>query len=83
MTHAAHPFDALMDITTRPQAVFVRGEGAYLWDDAGKRYLDFMQGWAVNCLGHSPRGCRKSRPAGARRRAGQDDDHSQDLQRQD
>ena len=54
MTHAAHPFDALMDITTRPQAVFVRGEGAYLWDDAGKRYLDFMQGWAVNCLGHSP-----------------------------
>ncbi|WP_028346024.1 acetylornithine transaminase [Bradyrhizobium murdochi] len=54
MTHAAHPFDALMNITARPQAVFVRGEGAYLWDDAGKRYLDFMQGWAVNCLGHSP-----------------------------
>jgi acetylornithine/N-succinyldiaminopimelate aminotransferase len=54
MTHAAHPFDALMNITARPQAVFVRGEGAYLWDDTGKRYLDFMQGWAVNCLGHSP-----------------------------
>jgi acetylornithine/N-succinyldiaminopimelate aminotransferase len=54
MTHATHPFDALMDITARPPTVFVRGEGAYLWDDAGKRYLDFMQGWAVNCLGHSP-----------------------------
>jgi acetylornithine/N-succinyldiaminopimelate aminotransferase len=54
MTHAAHPYQALMNITARPQAVFVRGEGAYLWDDAGKRYLDFMQGWAVNCLGHSP-----------------------------
>src|ERR1700754_4186089 len=54
MTHATHPFDALMDITARPQAVFVRGEGAYLWDDTGKRYLDFMQGWAVNALGHSP-----------------------------
>jgi len=54
MTNAAHPFDALMNITARPPAVFVRGEGAYLWDDAGKRYLDFMQGWAVNCLGHSP-----------------------------
>lgn len=54
MTHAAHPFAALMNITARPQAVFVRGEGAYLWDDSGKRYLDFMQGWAVNCLGHSP-----------------------------
>jgi acetylornithine/N-succinyldiaminopimelate aminotransferase len=54
MTYATHPFDALMDITARPLTVFVRGEGAYLWDDAGKRYLDFMQGWAVNCLGHSP-----------------------------
>ena len=54
MTNATHPFDALMNITARPQAVFVRGEGAYLWDDSGKRYLDFMQGWAVNCLGHSP-----------------------------
>src|SRR3981081_3352854 len=55
MTIATHPFDALMDITARPQAVFVRGEGSYLWDDSGKRYLDFVQGWAVNCLGHSPK----------------------------
>jgi acetylornithine/N-succinyldiaminopimelate aminotransferase len=55
MTNATHPFDALMDITARPKAVFVRGEGAYLWDDSGKRYLDFVQGWAVNCLGHSPK----------------------------
>ena len=54
MTNAIHPFDALMDITARPPTVFVRGEGAWLWDDSGKRYLDFMQGWAVNCLGHSP-----------------------------
>jgi acetylornithine/N-succinyldiaminopimelate aminotransferase len=54
MTNATHPFDALMDITARPPTVFVKGEGAYLWDDNGKRYLDFMQGWAVNCLGHSP-----------------------------
>ena len=54
MTNATHPFDALMNITARPPAVFVKGEGAYLWDDSGKRYLDFVQGWAVNCLGHSP-----------------------------
>jgi acetylornithine/N-succinyldiaminopimelate aminotransferase len=54
MTNAINPFDALMDITARPPAVFVRGEGSWLWDDSGKRYLDFMQGWAVNCLGHSP-----------------------------
>jgi acetylornithine/N-succinyldiaminopimelate aminotransferase len=54
MNIATHPFDALMDITARPPIVFVRGEGSWLWDDSGKRYLDFMQGWAVNCLGHSP-----------------------------
>jgi acetylornithine/N-succinyldiaminopimelate aminotransferase len=54
MNIATHPFDALMNITSRPPVVFVRGEGSLLWDDRGKRYLDFMQGWAVNCLGHSP-----------------------------
>jgi acetylornithine/N-succinyldiaminopimelate aminotransferase len=54
MSNAAHSFDALMDITARPKTVFVRGEGSLLWDDTGKRYLDFIQGWAVNCLGHSP-----------------------------
>ena len=32
-----------------------RGEGVYLWDTTGKRYLDFIQGWAVNSLGHSPK----------------------------
>jgi acetylornithine/N-succinyldiaminopimelate aminotransferase len=54
MNIATHPFDALMEITSRPPTVFVRGEGSFLWDDSGKRYLDFVQGWAVNCLGHSP-----------------------------
>jgi len=54
MTIATHPFDTLMEITARPPTVFVKGEGSYLWDDTGKRYLDFIQGWAVNCLGHSP-----------------------------
>jgi acetylornithine/N-succinyldiaminopimelate aminotransferase len=54
MSPASHPFDALMEITARPPIAFVRGEGSYLWDDSGKRYLDFVQGWAVNCLGHAP-----------------------------
>ena len=44
----------LMPITERPAEVFVRGEGAWLWDDRGQRYLDWLQGWAVNALGHSP-----------------------------
>jgi acetylornithine/N-succinyldiaminopimelate aminotransferase len=51
----ANSIRALMDITPRPPAVFVQGEGSWLWDHAGKRYLDFVQGWAVNCLGHAPR----------------------------
>jgi acetylornithine/N-succinyldiaminopimelate aminotransferase len=54
MNKATHPFDALMEITSRPPTVFVRGEGSFLWDYTGRRYLDFVQGWAVNCLGHSP-----------------------------
>ncbi len=44
----------LMAITARPAAVMERGAGSYLWDEAGKRYLDFIQGWAVNSLGHAP-----------------------------
>jgi acetylornithine/N-succinyldiaminopimelate aminotransferase len=45
---------ALMEITNRPELVFVRGQGSWLEDGSGKRYLDFVQGWAVNCLGHCP-----------------------------
>ncbi|AEC21524.1 acetylornithine transaminase protein [Pusillimonas sp. T7-7] len=46
--------DALMEITSRPELVFVRGQGSWLEDHNGKRYLDFVQGWAVNSLGHCP-----------------------------
>ena len=46
--------DALMFITKRPDLVFERGEGSWLFDHQGKAYLDFIQGWAVNCLGHCP-----------------------------
>ena len=31
----------------------VRGQGSDLWDEDGRRYLDFVQGWAVNVLGHA------------------------------
>jgi acetylornithine/N-succinyldiaminopimelate aminotransferase len=44
-----------MDIASRPPLVFVAGQGSWLTDSDGRRYLDFIQGWAVNCLGHSPR----------------------------
>lgn len=34
-------------------ALLTRGEGAYVWDDEGKRYLDFLGGIAVTSLGHA------------------------------
>ena len=53
MTSTAN-FDAVMDITPRPAIVFVAGQGSWLTDSEGRLYLDFIQGWAVNTLGHSP-----------------------------
>ena len=54
MIHKNSSTDALMFITQRPDIVFERGQGSWLSDHAGRRYLDFIQGWAVNCLGHCP-----------------------------
>jgi acetylornithine/N-succinyldiaminopimelate aminotransferase len=34
--------------------VLVRGEGSYVWDSDGNRYLDFFPGWGCNLLGHCP-----------------------------
>jgi len=51
---SASPFGALMTVTNRPDTVFTRGEGSWLWDVTGRRHLDFVQGWAVNTLGHAP-----------------------------
>ncbi len=39
---------------TRYPIVFVRGEGSYIWDAEGKRYVDLFPGWAVDGLGHCP-----------------------------
>jgi len=44
----------VMKVAARPSIVMVEGRGSWIWDADGRRYLDFVQGWAVNCLGHSP-----------------------------
>ena len=46
--------NCLMTINRKPEPIMVRGHGSWLWDDAGRRYLDFIQGWGVNALGHAP-----------------------------
>lgn len=38
----------------RPSVVMEKGKGMFLWDTDGNRYLDFVGGWAVASLGHSP-----------------------------
>lgn len=45
---------SLITITQRPDIVFAQGQGSWLVDEGGKRYLDLVQGWAVNSLGHCP-----------------------------
>ncbi|MBB2483631.1 acetylornithine transaminase [Mitsuaria sp. WAJ17] len=50
----SRPGSDLITITARPDIVFVEGQGSWLIDESGKRYLDLVQGWAVNSLGHSP-----------------------------
>lgn len=30
-----------------------KGEGVYVWDEEGRRYLDFTAGWGVTCIGHA------------------------------
>ena len=46
--------ECLMTSVERPQQVFVRGQGSWLWDSSDRAYLDFAQGAAANSLGHSP-----------------------------
>ena len=38
----------------RAPVTLVRGQGALVWDDQGREYLDFVAGWAVNSLGNCP-----------------------------
>jgi acetylornithine/N-succinyldiaminopimelate aminotransferase len=57
----------LMNTYKRPAIYFTRGKGCYLYDAAGKKYLDFLGGIAVNALGHAhPRLVRVIRREAAR-----------------
>ncbi len=44
---------ALMNTFGAPKRVLVRGEGCYVWDADGRKYLDLLGGLAVNSLGHA------------------------------
>lgn len=42
----------VMNTYKRLPGIYVKGEGCYLWDENGKKYLDFLAGIAVNQIGH-------------------------------
>jgi acetylornithine/N-succinyldiaminopimelate aminotransferase len=46
--------ERLMPNVARPQQVFIRGQGSWLWDNNDRAYLDFSQAGGANSLGHSP-----------------------------
>ncbi|ASR45635.1 acetylornithine transaminase [Paenibacillus kribbensis] len=50
----AQPQSSLFPTYARYPLSLVKGQGSWLWDDQGKRYLDFMSGIAVTNLGHAP-----------------------------
>jgi len=50
---AEAPAASLMPTYGSAAVTFVKGAGTELWDDAGRRYLDFLSGLAVTSLGHA------------------------------
>jgi len=61
----------------RPPPMFEKGEGCYMWDVEGRKYLDFTAGIAVNALGHCDAGvaqvlAEQVRRAGGGSHAGED-----------
>ena len=44
---------AILNTYNRKKVAFIKGKGSFLYGTNGKKYLDFVQGIAVNCLGHA------------------------------
>ena len=44
---------SILNTYNRKKIIFTRGKGSFLFDKKGRKYLDFVQGIAVNCLGHA------------------------------
>jgi acetylornithine aminotransferase len=53
LPHAQRWQAVMQDNYGTPPVVLVRGQGAWVWDDTGRRYLDLLAGIAVNALGHA------------------------------
>ncbi|KNC96386.1 acetylornithine and succinylornithine aminotransferase [Spizellomyces punctatus DAOM BR117] len=51
-TQLAEDAKYLLQLYPRPDVIFTKGEGCYLYDQAGRKFLDLNAGIAVNALGH-------------------------------
>ena len=60
---AAEPLPAILGTYKRQKPLLVRGEGAHVWDEEGRRYLDLVAGIAVVSLGHGDAGVRQAMEA--------------------
>jgi len=52
--------EVLLGTYSRPPFLLTHGEGPYVYDESGKKYLDFVAGIAVNALGHGDEGAQKA-----------------------
>jgi adenosylmethionine-8-amino-7-oxononanoate aminotransferase len=52
LDHLWFPFTCSQDLSDFPPRVITRGEGLYLYDREGRRYLDAIGSWWVSILGH-------------------------------
>jgi adenosylmethionine---8-amino-7-oxononanoate aminotransferase len=55
LAHVWHPCSQMKDYEDFPPIVVERGEGAWLWDEDGRRYLDAISSWWTNLHGHGHR----------------------------
>ena len=53
MSHLFHPYTPFSAIQAGDFPHIVRGEGVYLYDDQGKRYVDVVSSWWACALGHN------------------------------
>jgi len=53
MTNIKNLYDNVLTTYGRYSVSFVKGEGSHLWDESGKKYIDFMSGIGVCSIGHA------------------------------
>ena len=67
LAHVWHPCTQMKDHEWLPMIPIRRGEGVWLEDFAGKRYLDAVSSWWVNLFGHGHPAIKAAAPGASHR----------------